>query len=304
MIEFLKEHGVEDRLIEDLIHFRGFYKVKDEHSNRIPEPKMFYFGKEVWNMSLSALLEGEHILISGPKATGKNVLADNLACAFQRPAWTVSFHVNTDSSSLIGTDTFENNQVVMRKGSVFECAENGGFGIFDEINMAKNDALAVLHSALDHRKIIDVPGYQKINLHESTRFIATMNHGYAGTKELNEALVSRFMVIDIPPLNKEKLKLILKNEFHNLSEDYLEQFAGLFLDLQLKSQNSEISTKPVDLRGLIGAVKSMRRGLSPYLAINMGILGKTFDDFEKQIVADVIKLRVPKDVKSEEIFKR
>ncbi len=26
-----------------------------------------------------------------------------------------------------------------------------------------------------------------------------MNYGYAGTKELNEALVSRFLVIDMPP---------------------------------------------------------------------------------------------------------
>lgn len=37
---------------------------------------------------------------------------------------------------------------------------------------------------------IDVPGYDKIDLHPAARFIGTMNYGYAGTKELNEALVS------------------------------------------------------------------------------------------------------------------
>lgn len=42
-----------------------------------------------------------------------------------------------------------------------ECAEKGGFGIFDEINMAKNEALSVLHSALDHRRIIDISGYER-----------------------------------------------------------------------------------------------------------------------------------------------
>ena len=46
----------------------------------------------------------------------------------------------------------------MRKGPVYLCAQNGGFGIFDEINMAKNDAVSVLHAALDDRRIIDVPG--------------------------------------------------------------------------------------------------------------------------------------------------
>ena len=90
-----------------------------------------------------------------------------------------------DSSTLIGSDTFRNNQVELRKGPVYLCAENGGFGILDEINMAKNDAVSVLHATLDYRRIIDVPGYERIHLHEATRFIGTMNYGYAGTRELN-----------------------------------------------------------------------------------------------------------------------
>ncbi len=59
--------------------------------------------------------------------------------------------------------------------------------------MAKNDAVSVLHATLDYRRSIDVPGYDKIDLHPAARFIGTMNYGYAGTKELNEALVSRFL---------------------------------------------------------------------------------------------------------------
>ena len=75
--------------------------------------------------------------------------------------------------------------------------------------MAKNDAIVVLHSALDYRRVIDVPGYERINLHPATRFIGTMNYEYAGTKELNEALVSRFLVIDMPAVDEEKLKMIM-----------------------------------------------------------------------------------------------
>ncbi len=48
--------------------------------------------------------------------------------------------MNTNSGDLIGTDTFVDNQVKLRKGSIYQCAEEGGFGILDEINMAKNDA--------------------------------------------------------------------------------------------------------------------------------------------------------------------
>jgi MoxR-like ATPase len=253
-------------------------------------------------MCISAILEGENILLSGPKATGKNILSDNLSEIFNRPQWNTSFHINTDSSTLIGTDTFIDNEVKLRRGSVYECAINGGFGVFDEINMAKNDAIVVLHSALDYRRIIDVPGYERIDLHPATRFIGTMNYEYAGTKDLNEALVSRFMVIDIPPIEENKLKLILKNEFSNIDEEKLEQFIGVFMDLQLKSQNSEISTKSIDLRGLIGTLKIIKRGIKPRQAINMGLTNKTFDTYEKEIVEDVIRTRIPNEWNSEDIF--
>ena len=43
--------------------------------------------------------------------------------------------------------------------------------------MAKNEAMAVLHAALDFRRVIDVPGYERIPLHPAARFIATMNYG-------------------------------------------------------------------------------------------------------------------------------
>lgn len=302
MIEFLKNHGVDDSLIDQLIYFRKYYGTDNGPTSRIIEPKFKYFGRETWNMCIAALLEGNNLLISGPKATGKNVLAENLAYVFRRPSWTISFHSGIDSFSLIGTDTFIDNQVVLRKGSIYECAENGGFGILDEINMAKNDAVAVLHATLDHRRIIDIPGYDKIFLHEAARFIGTMNYGYAGTRELNEALVSRFMVVHIPPMSNEKIQFILEDEFPSMSRYYIEQFSGLFMDLQLKAMNSEISTKSVDLRGLLGAIRSMKIGLNPHLALHMGIIGKTFDEFEQNIVSDVVRLRIPSNLAAEEIF--
>ena len=60
-----------------------------------------------------------------------------------------------------------------------------------------------------------LPGYDRINLHEATRFIGTMNYGYAGTREMNEALASRFMVLHMPVISAENLqKLIRINILH------------------------------------------------------------------------------------------
>ena len=139
-----------------------------------------------------------------------------------------------DAASLIGMDTFAGGQVVFRPGPVYRCAQCGGFGVLDEINMAKNEALAVLHAVLDFRRAIDVPGYDRIPLAEETRFIATMNYGYAGTRELNEALTSRFAVVQMPTITQDNLEKLLRAQFPDLAAKYVHQFALLFLDLQKK----------------------------------------------------------------------
>ena len=301
-LRFLKEQGVDEFLINEVEKFRNKYSVSDEAKSRIVKPQMDFIGKDILEMAISAILQGENILLSGSKATGKNVLAENLAFIFNRPYYNVSFHVNIDSASLIGADTFVDNEVQLRKGPVYKCAEFGGFGIFDEINMAKNDAVSVLHSVLDYRRIIDIPGYDKINLHEASRFIGTMNYGYVGTRELNEALVSRFMVIDMPSVTYETLMLILKKIYPDAKVDSLDQFAGLFLDLQLKATNGEITTKPLDLRGMIASIGTIRTGLKPSLAIRMGIINKSFDTFEREIVEDVVMTRIPEDMKPGDVF--
>lgn len=301
MKEFLREQGVSEKLLKELEDFRKYYKLEDSLLDRVPNPRYKYYGKEVWSKSIAALLAGYNILLSGPKATGKNVLAENLAMIFNRPMWNISMNVNSDSSSLLGSDTFVDGEVKLRKGPVYNAAESGGFAVFDEINMAKNDSLSVIYSALDYRRVIDVPGYERIDMHEATRFIGTMNYGYIGTKELNEALISRFMVIDMPTITEENFKMILENEFA-LKKDYLDIFVRLFMDLQKKSLNAEISSKAIDLRGLFSSIETMKKGLDIKSALEMGIVNKTFDQYEKDIVKDVINSLLRDDVKSEDLF--
>ena len=301
-LEFLKQQNVSESLLKDIEEFRKQYPVDGDMRVRIPNPPIPFYGKDILEMSIAALLKGENLLLSGGKATGKNILAENLAYIFARPSYNISFHVNVDSAALVGTDTFIDNEVRLRKGMVTLCAENGGFGVFDEINMAKNDAVSVLHAALDYRGIIDIPGYDRIELHPATRFIGTMNYGYAGTKELNEALVSRFMVINMPKQDEETVQLILKTYFPEIKENALKQFVGLLMDLQLKAEHSEISTKSVDIRGMIGALKTIQIGLKPTSAVNMGITNKSFDIFEREIVEDIVMTRIPEDWTRDDVF--
>lgn len=302
MLDFLRNEGIDSRLIDEMKHYRSYYKVRDDVQNRIPTPGYYYYGREIWEQAAATLLAGENLLLVGPKATGKNVLAENLAAAFGRPCWDISFYINTDAASLIGTDTFENGEVKLRRGPICRCAEEGGFGILDEINMAKNESLAVLHATLDFRRVIDVPGYDRIVLNDATRFIATMNYGYAGTREINEALASRFMVINMPVISEENLQKLLHRQFSTLKDEYVRQLCDLFQDIRKKCDSAEISTKALDLRGLLAAVRLMRNGLQPMQALRLGIVNKCFEEFERQLVSDMIAVRLPEGLEASQLF--
>ena len=301
MLQFLRDEGIEEELLQRIETFREEYPMGGDEK-RIPKPHFHYYGKDVWRKALTALLAGENILLVGPKATGKNVLAENLSAVFARPQGDMSFYLNTDAASRIGTDTCRHGEVCLREGPITQCAKAGGFGILDEINMAKNESLAVLHATLDFRRIIDVPGYDRIVLDPATRFIATMNYGYAGTRELNEALASRFMVIQMPIISVENLKKLLLAQYPRLREEFADQLAMLFGEIRQKCESAEISTKALDLRGLLAAISLVENGLPLGDALELGIVNKSFDDFERQLIHDIPAARIDANALKGDLF--
>ena len=305
LMEFLSQEGVSRKLLDRVTEYRKTYdvmEIPEETSRRIPQSEVRYYGTGVWEKAIAALLSGENLLLAGPKATGKNVLAENLAELFGRPLWDVSFHVNVDASYLIGTDTYDGSRVTFRPGPVYNCAVYGGFGVLDEINMARNEALAVLHATLDFRHVIDVAGYDRIPVSPAARFIGTMNYGYAGTRDLNEALCSRFAILDMPLIGEGDLQRLLKDVFPAIKPKICQQFVHLFYEIERKAQAAEISERALDLRGLIDAIRLVEKGIRSGDALEMCIVNKTFDAYERRLVTDVINSRIPTDRKREDVF--
>ena len=304
LIQLLQKDGVDSDLLNKAQAYASDASVlTQELVARIPTPECPYYGREIWEAAIAALLSGRNLLLSGPKATGKNILCENLAALFERPVWDVSFHVGMDAASMIGADSFDGSRVVFKPGPVYLAGKYGGFAVLDEINMAKNEALAVLHSVLDHRRVIDVPGYERLQLHPATRFIATMNYGYEGTRELNEALASRFLVIAMPIISEENLCRVLEGRFPSIPirKSWRDQFVKLFYELNDKAEHAEISERAVDLRGLQDAIGLMQFGISIRTALDMGIVNKCFDPHEQQLIRDVITARIP-DRGGREVF--
>ncbi len=303
-LENLQAEGFDPSLLEQVEKFRREFPLPQELAYRVPKPEYFYYGADVWRKALAALLAGENLLLTGPKATGKNVLAENLAALLNRPLWNLSFHLNADASSLIGDDTYDGHAVTFRPGPITLAARSGGFAVMDEINMAKNEAMAVLHSVLDYRRVIDLPGYDRVDVHPATRFIATMNYGYAGTRELNEALCSRFALLELPVISQDDLSRLFERVFPRMRKDISGQFQKLFYDLHLKAEHADISDRAVDLRGLLDAVKLIGRGLTAGEALEMTVTNKSFDAYERTLIHDVIRARIPEDLTAAHVFEK
>ena len=240
--------------LTELLENRKAYPADPDFADRIPEVSALYYGKTVWEEAVAVLLSGRNLLLAGPKATGKNLLCENLAALFGRPVWNVSFH------------------------------------------------LAVLHAALDHRRIIDVPGYDLIRVDRAARFIATMNYGYAGTRDLNEALSSRFAIITMPQITEENMLRLLQRNFPDISERIAGQFVKLFGELARKAEKSEISDRAVDMRGMLDALDLIRQGLSSGQALELTIVSKTFDRYEQTLIRDCIGSRIPADLDRSLVF--
>jgi len=303
--EILVAQGVPEALVTQMNDYRKHFTDPDmpsEIKERIPRPVELYEGGELWTDCITAILAGKHILLSGGKATGKNTLTQSLAFAFQRPMWDMSFHSNIGKDEIIGSETFRDGNVVFNPGMAYMCAKYGGIGVLDEINMAKDNAISVLNSMLDDRRVIDVPGYDRLHLHRACTFIGTMNYGYAGTRALNEALASRFVIPNIREMTTDEIIKLLGKKFPNAIQSVLKYFAGVFTDLQSKAKSAEISTAAVDLRGIISALGMIEFGLSPNKAMVSNIVNKAFEEYERKIVKDVINTRIPTSWTSANVF--
>ena len=91
--EYLHSQEIEADLIQEVAAFRNQYSVAPEVQERIATPSLPFYGKDTLEMALSAILQGENLLLSGGKATGKNVLCETLSWVFGRPSYDISFHV-------------------------------------------------------------------------------------------------------------------------------------------------------------------------------------------------------------------
>jgi MoxR-like ATPase len=160
------------------------------------------------------------ILMIGESGTGKTSAIRYLASQTQNGLRRVNLNGGTTADELVGRLLINDKGTYWVYGILAEAMKNGEWIVLDEINAALPEVLFVLQSVLDddgYLVLNEKDDKEIVYKHPNFRLFATCNPPeYAGTKEMNKALLSRFAICinaDFPP--KEKELEIIENRLGN-----------------------------------------------------------------------------------------
>lgn len=149
-------------------------------------------------------------LFHGPAGTGKTISCKLVCQAVGLPIMeTINCTENLDEF-VLGKFIPEEEKIIFKESYVTKAIREGGAVVFEEINFAKPQYLAFLNSLLDDNGFVRLDNGEVVRRHKNFRFFATMNLGYFGTKELNQALYNRFnAIIEIAALSDDAIERML-----------------------------------------------------------------------------------------------
>lgn len=246
----------------------------------------------LWEDILIGTVLKKPVLLKGPSGSGKTKLAQSISNYFNQPMHSVNCSVDLDTESLLGFKTIiqKDGATVIEfvEGPVIQAMRHGHILYIDEINMAKPETLPILHSVLDHRRMLTNPFTgEVIYAHDDFIVISAINEGYVGTSPMNEALKNRFISFSIPYLSGEELRKVVVNEFPSISPKLIDSMMNIGQDLKKQVMNGLLSDEAASIRSLLDAI-----GLAAHIpmkrAIRYAIAEKLEDPIERKLVMELV----------------
>lgn len=196
---------------------------------------------------------GNNVLLIGPKASGKNTLIETLAKLYTRRIREIQCNAYTDLEALLGSATLKESTLVFEPSELVQAMEVGDFIVLDELNTVNPAVLSVLNSVLDGRRRISVPTYGLVKAHTDFRIFATMNEGYQGVVELNEATESRFAkhYLSLP----EDISGILNKCVPQAAPMSIHHCNKLYTNMKTLVERGELSDEVINIRAFVMALE-------------------------------------------------
>lgn len=139
------------------------------------------------------------VLLIGETGVGKTAMIRHLAGKYEKPFRRINLNGQTTVDEFVGKTLLNKEGTYWQDGILTEAMRNGYWLVLDELNAALPEILFTLHSLMDDDRyiVLSENNGEIVRPHPGFRLFATMNPSgkYAGTKELNKALLSRFPMI-------------------------------------------------------------------------------------------------------------
>lgn len=244
------------------------------------------------------------VLLIGETGTGKTSFIRHLANLTNNNFMRLNLNGGTTTDELVGHYVVDGKESGMRwvDGKLTEAMRHGGWLLLDELNAGLPEVLFVLQSVLDDDKflVLSEKDGEVIHAHPEFRLFATMNPSleYAGTRDLNKALLSRFVsVIQTQyPDAPHEIEIIKMYNPHLTAED-LSLMVRIAEDMRKGKKENSI-TFTCSTRELINWGKlSLDMGVKD--AAELAVLNKCEIDTDRKFVEDLFKLYFGKWEKKE-----
>ncbi|MGG0668076.1 MoxR family ATPase [Lederbergia citrisecunda] len=248
---------------------------------------------DLWEDILVGVVLKKPVLLKGPSGSGKTKLAQSISHFFNQPMHSVNCSVDLDAESLLGFKTINatSGQSIIEfvEGPVVQAMKKGHILYIDEINMAKPETLPILHSVLDHRRMLTNPFTgEVIHAHPDFTVVAAINEGYVGTSPMNEALKNRFISFSIPYLTGDQLREIIQTLFPQADSAMVQTFLNINEDLRKQVMNGLLSEEAASVRSLLDAI-ALAEHMPVRRAIRYAIAEKLEDRMERDLVMELVE---------------
>lgn len=272
-----KRHEIEHASEMQMLIQEGGYVSPDEH---------------LWEDVLLSIVLKKPVLLKGPSGAGKTKLAQSVSHYFKQPMHSVNCSVDLDAESLLGFKTIvqKDGETVIDfvEGPVVKAMKKGHILYIDEINMAKPETLPILHSVLDHRRMLTNPFTgEVIHAHEDFTVISAINEGYVGTSPMNEALKNRFISFSVPYLSGTELRKVMEAAFPEASSQLIDTIMNIGNDLKKQVMNGLLSDEAASIRSLLDAI-SLAEHISIKRAVRYAIAEKLDDQIERNLIMELV----------------
>ena len=285
--------------------------VKDSFTLK---PKELFLPELTWKFAIRNVLRGENILLVGMAGAAKTMTAHCLVDALKRPFFNIPLGSTQDPrASLIGNTHYNKEQGTYFKESYFVDAIRtpNAIILLDELSRAHPEAWNILMPVLDrtqrYLRLEEKEEGATIPVAEGVSFIATANVGneFTSTRVLDRALLDRFTIVEISPLEVDQETELLMQRYPKVGKEALQSVSEIAHQTRKESKSgasiltTAISTrKAIDVAGLLNdgftLLESAEVSIFPFFSTDGGA------DSERTYIKQLVQSKCgekPKDAK-------